>query len=200
MDNVQNYLSNSFEIFNIVKRPENIVGIGEIVVFETLTSLLFYQLFLPKSYPGLFRTIMIHVLSLPFLSAIPISDWGERATLQSYLSEKQNVKQAIEISSRGIPAVFVSQYIVSTLDGENVLRLPNISLPEILVTAGSKFITRPMLQFLYMLIGGRPDAIKKFDEKVIQQENGNFGKFLRFLKNSGQSVDTNIFIDTAQQL
>jgi hypothetical protein len=200
---IKNYISNTFEVFNVVRRPENLVGISELIIFESLTSLLFYELFLPKEYPGLFRVVMVHVLSLPFLAAIPISDWGERATLRSYLSKKQSVTQAVEVSSRGIPAVFLSQFIVSTLDGEDVFRLPKLSFSEVLVTAGSKFITRPLLQLIYMLFGGlaaRPDSLKSFDETVLKQESGNFGDFLRFLKNSGKSEKTNVFLDLVGEL
>ena len=199
MDKVQNYLSNSFQIFNLVRQPENIVGIGEIVLFETITSILFYQLFMPEKYPGLWRVMTVHLVSLPFLAAIPLSDFGQRATLKSYLSQRQSVKQAIEVSSRGIPAVFVSQFIVGTVGGENVIRIPKVTFPEVLVTAGSKFITRPLLQLIYTLFGWRPEALKKFDNNILKQEGGNFGRLLRFLKQSGTEEESNVFLDAVKQ-
>ena len=47
----------------------------------------------------------------------------------------------------GIPAVFLSQYIVNTPD--KGLRVPGISMKDALITASSKLITKPIIKFLY---------------------------------------------------
>ena len=38
---LENLLSNMFGIFNFVQSPENLWGVSEVVLFETLTSVFF---------------------------------------------------------------------------------------------------------------------------------------------------------------
>ena len=175
-----NLLKNMFSIFDIQANPENLAGISEIVIFESLTSLLFYNWFLPQAYPGLQQIVLTHFISLPFLSAIPISSFASRVTLEDYLREKLNLKEALMLSAQGIPSVLLSQYLVGAVFAGGFY-VPKISFQSLLVVAGSKMITRPLLQLLYsMFLGKVPNTIKKFDRNLMKQSESQFAQVLRW--------------------
>ena len=194
---LENLLSNMFGIFNFVQSPENLWGVSEVVLFETLTSVFFYSMFLPQYYPGLRNIVLTHLISLPFLSAIPIASFGDKVNLKKYLEEKMNFKTAVQLSTQGIPAVLLSQYIVGTFNYGGI-HLPKIMFSDLLVTAGSKLITRPLLQMIYALfLGGVPKVIRKFESNLLKQSDSLFGDFLRFF-DSDTNPNSNKLLEMAQ--
>ena len=175
-----NLIKNMFSIFNIQASPENLYGISEIIIFESLTSLLFYSWFAPNLYPGLQQIILTNLISIPFLSAIPISSMASKTTLEDYLQEKLNLKEALMLSTQGIPSVLVSQYIIGAIFIGGFY-VPKITFQALLVTSGSKMITRPLLQLLYEIVLGKvPSKIKKFDRNLMKQSESQFAQLLRW--------------------
>ena len=175
-----NLIKNMFSIFNIQASPENLYGISEIIIFESLTSLLFYSWFAPNLYPGLQQIILTNLISIPFLSAIPISSMASKTTLEDYLAEKLNLKEALMLSMGGIPSVLVSQYIIGAIFIGGFY-VPKITFQALLVTSGSKMITRPLLQLLYEIVLGKvPSKIKKFDRNLMKQSESQFAQLLRW--------------------
>ena len=161
-----------------------------------MTSILFYTLFLKSEYPGLFRIMLTHLISIPFLSSIPIASLNSKTTLSDYLEEKLTFVESLQLSANGIPPVLVSQFIVNT--SFLGFHLPKFSFIDLLITAGSKLLTRPILQLLYEIFGGKPQSINKFDRQLLQQSNSNIGNILTMLTTKGG--ESNILLDLANDL
>ena len=151
---LKNVIKNTFSVYDIFSNPSNIPGLTEIILLETITSVIFFSLFSPKHYPGLNKLFLTHFLSIPFLNGIP-TDFRSKNILSVYADKsKKSFVQAIKQSSRGIPGVLVAQYISNTYTSQaNMFRLPQINFVQLLVIAGSKFITRPLFTTLSSVLG-----------------------------------------------
>jgi len=115
-------------------------GQAEVILFEALSSYLLRWTFGTEK-ESFFKLVLIHAMASPMhggfanLIQMDVGNWD--ADYSKQLSR----------SMYGIPAVFLSQYIVNTPD--KGLRVPGISMKDALITASSKLITKPIIKFLY---------------------------------------------------
>jgi len=115
-------------------------GQAEVILFEALSSYLLRWTFGTEK-ESFFKLVLIHAMASPlhggFANVIQmdVDNWDTDYSKQ------------LSKSMYGIPAVFLSQYIVNTPD--KGLRVPGISMKDALITASSKLITKPIIKFLY---------------------------------------------------
>ena len=116
-------------------------GVAEYVAAEVLVSYFARYLFKIERR-SLMELAAIHAVSIPLIGGLAAgfddnnifsyeSPWGDQ----------------IMDGAKGVPAVFVAQYVCNTaLSG---LHAPKLAFNDILVTAASKIITRPIISLLY---------------------------------------------------
>ncbi len=115
------------------------------VGLEVLVSYMLRRVFKIEQR-GLAELTAIHGLSVPFIGGLgAFADGPDALGLEgSYGSQFMD-------GAKGIPAVFASTYIVNTyLQG---LHLPRLNFKDILITAASKVLSRPVMSLAYPQLG-----------------------------------------------
>ena len=102
--------------------------------------------------------IAIHSLSVPLQGGL--SAFAEGADKMGF--EAPMASQFMD-GAKGIPGVFAATYIANTfMDG---MHFPRLNVKDILITAASKIITRPIVSVLYQPLGptfrNGQDALEK---------------------------------------
>ena len=141
---VTNVFNNAVQPIDFRKFSQ-VGGTAEYVAAEVLVSYFARYLFKVEK-----RTVMelaaIHAVSVPLMGGLAGSFEGN-----SVLGYESPMTDLVVDGSKGIPAVFLAQYVCNTaLSG---LHAPKLNFRDILVTAASKMITRPLISFLYPHIG-----------------------------------------------
>ena len=137
-------LSNLFGAFDFLDKPDLAFGVAQYVVLEVLVSRIFR--FLLKEPAPWATDFFVHVISIPFLGGL--SAWTE----ESEVFEDSDFLTLLVDGAKGIPAVFVAQYVLQSFSiGPS---LPQFHLKDVLITSASKAITRPIAGFLYKNVFG----------------------------------------------
>ena len=128
-----------------VRKFSQILGSAEYVAAEVLVSYIARAVFKVEK-----RSVMelaaIHAVSIPMIGGAAAGVDDNHA-----LGYEAPVSDQLYDGAKGIPAVFAAQYVCNTaLAG---LHAPKLSFKDILVTAGAKMVTRPLLGFLYPMLG-----------------------------------------------
>lgn len=133
---ITNILQNTYGVYNPVRKDLRIVGALQYVAAEVLVSKLFRRFFgQDKTW---MQELYMHGLSLPFIGGGgALMDDGRPVRVSDPYA-----KQFLH-SSRGIVAVFLAQYILTTFNGGGLFHF-NFDLKDMLITAGSKLVTRPI--------------------------------------------------------
>ena len=143
-EGVTNILANGLQPVDVRKLPQ-VFGVLEYVSAEVFVSYMCRWLFKTEK-----RTLMelatIHAVSVPFIGGM--AAFAEPTHGLGY--EADSVSLAYD-GAKGIPAVFAAQYVVNTALGG--LHAPKLNFTDILVTAASKIITRPLLSLAYPVMG-----------------------------------------------
>ena len=141
-------LENLLSGFDFVEKPDLAFGVLQYVVLEVLVSRVFrYFLKQPKSWGDDF---FIHLISIPFLGGL--SAWS--GEMQAF---DEDFMPLLLDGAKGIPAVFAAQYVVQSFElGPS---LPVFTLKDVLITAASKAITRPIAGFLFQKV--MPESIQE---------------------------------------
>ena len=120
-----------------IRKQTQVGGALTYVGFEVLVSYIARRVFKVAPRP-ITQLAAIHALSIPFLGGLSAFMDGEDA--KGY--EAPMSEQFME-GAKGIPAVFAGTYIVNTyLEG---LHAPKLDFKDILITAASKIVTRPLM-------------------------------------------------------
>ena len=141
-------LDNEFVALDIFRKPDLVFGVLQYVLLEVIVSKLLRMPF-KGGQKSWFELFFIHLISIPFMGGLsglfePEGDYDE------------DVSDLIIDGTKGIPAVFVGQYIVNVaIKG---LHVPTITMFDLLMTAASKTVTRPIAGLLYKNVF--PDSIK----------------------------------------
>jgi hypothetical protein len=128
-----------------VRKMNMVGGVAEHVFFETIIAYLARYLFKVEKR-SLLELACIHAVSVPLMGglAAPIDDLHPLG-LEAPLSD------TVMDGAKGVPGVFASVYICNTaMQG---FHAPKLNLADILMTAGTKIITRPIVSFLYPNFG-----------------------------------------------
>lgn len=143
-ENFTNVFNNAIQPVDI-RMGSQVAGAAEYVAAEVLVSYFARYLFKVEKR-SLMELAAIHAVSIPLIGGLSAglednnvfgyeSGWGDLVT----------------DGAKGVPAVFAAQYICNTaLQG---LHAPKLGFNDILVTAASKIVTRPLIALVYPYLG-----------------------------------------------
>ena len=142
-------LENLLAPYDFLNKPDLAFGVIQYVFLEVIVSRIFrYVLKQPAPWGVDFA---VHFISIPFLGGL-----SAFAESQGELKESDFLTLLLD-GAKGIPGVFVAQYVVQSFQLGPVI--PHFNLRDLLITAASKAITRPIAGFLYNYVF--PDKIKE---------------------------------------
>ena len=161
---------NGLGVYNPVRKDMRIVGVLEYVAAEVLVSKIFRSFInAPSTWTN---EMFIHLLSLPFIGGLgaPYDDGSPVKTADSYAAQ-------FEHASRGIPAVFAAQYIASTFGGAGFFHM-RFDMKDMLITAGAKLMTRPLLATIQSMLPkdamAQADVLQELFAQQAKASNLNF--------------------------
>lgn len=138
-DSAQNVFNNAILPFD-VRKYNLVAGSAQLVAIEVIVSKLIRKI-LGMGGRGFAELATIHAVSLPFLGGLS----GFFDANQQYSNQDQT--NALQDGAKGVPAVFFAQYIVNV--AARGLHVPKFSFKEVLVTAASKTLSRPLIVLMY---------------------------------------------------
>ena len=116
---------------------------------------------------GWLQLAYIHALSLPFMGGAA----GFFDANADYRSNPEFTGNLMD-GAKGIPAVLVSQYIIDSMS--KGFHVPWFNFKDLLITAGSKALTRPLTAFVYKYVPSTvQDNLRVFDILVQRQSNAS---------------------------
>ena len=140
-----------------VRKPAVVGGSMSHVAFEVLVSYIARRV-LKSERRSILELAAIHSLSIPFEGGLTAfteapNRFGMGAPMSSQFVD----------GAKGVPAVFAGTYIANTfMDG---LHAPRLNFKDILITAASKIITKPLRSVLHPYLGdyyrNGTDALQK---------------------------------------
>ena len=143
-EKISNVFMNAIQPVDI-RRGSQVAGAAEYIAAEVFVSYFARYLFKVEKR-SLMELAAIHAVSVPLIGGL--SAGFEDNNVFGYESQMGDL---VTDGAKGVPAVFVAQYICNTaLQG---LHAPKLAFNDILVTAASKIVTRPLISLLYPYIG-----------------------------------------------
>ena len=143
-ENFTNVFNNAIQPVDI-RYGSQVAGAAEYVAAEVLVSYFARYLFKVEKR-SLMQLAAIHAVSIPLIGGL--SAGFEDNNIFGYESPMADL---VTDGAKGVPAVFAAQYVCNTaLAG---LHAPKLDFRDILVTAASKIVTRPLLSLMYPYIG-----------------------------------------------
>ena len=143
-------------------RPQLALGSAEYVAIEVIISKLFRRLIgaAPKSWKDL---IFIHGVSLSYMG-------GAQGFANPPGKYEAGVVENLKDGVKGIPAILLGMYTVDTC--YRGFHVPKWSMADILVSAASKTVSRPIFGMLYPLIKGQAtDPLDVANEMTRNQQS-----------------------------
>ena len=136
MDAIGNVFNNGIAAVDF-RKAKQLIGTVEYVAAEVLVSKVIRAV-LKMENRGIFDLAFIHLLSIPFMGGIaaPLENISSLQTTDGY-------GKALADGAKGIPGVLIAQWIVAT--ASKGFHFPWFTLKDLLITAGSKAITRPLV-------------------------------------------------------
>ena len=148
MESVQNVISNSVAPVDI-RKPYQAYGTAQLVAVEVLVSKIIRTV-LKMENRGIAELAFVHLLSIPFMGGI-----GAPFGAQSSVHNTGDYAQAFKDGAKGIPGVLLAQWVVNT--SYKGFHFPWFNLKDLLITAGSKTITRPLV---YSILAKLPNDMQ----------------------------------------
>ena len=136
MEQAQNVLSNAIAPVDF-RKAKQLVGTVEFVAVEVLVSKI-VRTVLRMENRGLMDLAFVHLLSIPFMGGIAAPFGNVRA-----IGATGGYGQAAVDGAKGIPGVLIAQWILAT--ATKGFHFPWFSLKDLLITAGSKALSRPLV-------------------------------------------------------
>ena len=152
------------------RRTDLLIGSLEYVAFEVVVAKIIRKV-MRMDNVGWTRLAYIHTLSLPFLGgAAGFFDPAENYRGQNKKGEAIGFADNIFDGAKGIPAVLLAQWILDSF--AKGFHAPWFNMKDLLVTAGTKALTRPVIGFLSEYL---PDTITEklavVDEMIRRQQS-----------------------------
>ena len=129
------------------------LGTVEYVLLEAAVSMLLRRL-IKAPRRSFLQEVALHTISLPFLGGLGAPFGKTRTYNDTY------TKQVID-GSKGIPAVFLAQYVQAT--AAKGFHLPSLSVNDVVITAIAKTITRPATKVSFDFA---PAVIREHIERI----------------------------------
>ena len=130
------------------RRTKQLLGSIEYVAAEVVCAKIVRKL-IKADTKGWLELAYIHTLSLPFLGGLgAFFDQNK-----DYIGQDPETGKQIGVATRfmdgakGIPAVLLAQYILESF--AKGFHVPWFNMKDLLITAGTKAITRPIVGFVY---------------------------------------------------
>ena len=123
-----------------------VMGSAEYIAIEVLVSKIVRSV-LKMENRGIMDLAFIHLLSIPFLGGLSAPFGPITALAQG----NQGYTQALTDGAKGIPAVLVAQWIIAT--SSKGFHVPWFNMKDVLITAGSKTLSRPIVRALWGILG-----------------------------------------------
>ena len=130
-----------------------VLGSVEYVLLEAAVSMLLRRVIKAARRPFL-EEVVLHTISLPFLGGLGVPFGKAGNPREPY------TRQFID-GTKGIPAVFLAQYVQAT--GQKGFHLPSLNVNDIVITAIAKTITRPITKTIFDFA---PAVIREHIERV----------------------------------
>ena len=128
-----------------VRKPSVVGGSMSHVAFEVLVSYIARRV-LKSERRSILELAAIHTLAIPFEGGL--TAFTEAPNSLGF--EAPMASQFVD-GAKGVPAVFAGTYIANTfMDG---LHAPRLNFKDILITAASKIITKPLRSQLHPYLG-----------------------------------------------
>ena len=149
------------------RQGSQVGGAMEYVLVEVLVSYII-RYFIKSEKRSILELLAIHAGSIPFIGGL-----AGFVDANHPLGYEAPIGEQFSAGSKGIPAVFLSEYIVNTAMAG--FHIPKVGFKDILVTAASKTITRPLVSVLYPYISDMLRNNLDVLEEVFrrQRENSN---------------------------
>ena len=123
-----------------VRKPDLLVGSIQLITLEVLMAKTLRKV-LSMGNRGFIELALIHAVSLPMIGGF------SGAFGQNKQYSNATATSSLQDGAKGVPAVFMAQYITNV--AAKGFHMPKVSMKEILVTAASKMLTRPLITLMY---------------------------------------------------
>ena len=123
-----------------VRKSDLLVGSLQLITLEVLMAKIIRKI-LSMGNRGFVELALIHAVSLPLIGGFS----GAFGTNTQY--EHATAATSFQDGAKGVPGVFMAQYITNV--ATKGFHMPKVSVKEILVTAASKMLTRPLITLMY---------------------------------------------------
>ena len=137
-EQVQNVLSNAIAPVDI-RKGKQVVGAVEYVALEVAVSKI-VRVMLKMEHRGILELAWIHALSIPFMGGLGAPFGKNKSLLDT--TDTGGYTAAFKDGAKGIPAVLAAQWVIAT--AYKGFHFPWFTMKDLLITAGSKTITRPI--------------------------------------------------------
>ena len=146
-EQAQNVLSNAIAPIDI-RKGKQVVGAAEYVALEVAVSKI-VRTVLKMEHRGFLELAWIHAVSIPFMGGLGAPFGASKGLLET--GENAGYTAAFKDGAKGIPAVLAAQWVIAT--AYKGFHFPWFPMKDLLITAGSKTITRPIA---HAIIGNLP--------------------------------------------
>ena len=150
--NITNVLNNTILPFDI-RKSDLLGGSLQLITVEVLVAKVIRKI-LGMGNRGILELAFIHAVSLPMMG-------GFQSAFGKVRNYGMTHSQAFQDGAKGIPAVFAAQYITGVAN--RGFTIPKVSVKEMLVTAASKMLSKPLINVVFEKL---PKAVK--DNFVIE--------------------------------
>ena len=137
-EQAQNVLSNAIAPIDI-RKGKQVVGAAEYVALEVAVSKI-VRTVLKMEHRGFLELAWIHAVSIPFMGGLGAPFGASKSLLDS--GDDAGYTAAFKDGAKGIPAVLAAQWVIAT--AYKGFHFPWFTMKDLLITAGSKTITRPI--------------------------------------------------------
>ena len=147
-----------------VRKVDLVMGSVQLVAVEVIVSKLIRKI-LGMGGRGFAELAAIHAVSLPFLGGLSgFFDANKQLSGQKFGG-------AFQDGAKGVPAVLLSQYLINT--AARGIHVPSFSFKEVLVTAASKTLTRPLIVLMYPKLHRSLQGNFRSINRMEQMQNAN---------------------------
>ena len=165
MDQVTKVFNNAVAPIDVRNGIQPLIGSVEYVAIEVAVSKIVRSV-LKFENKGIMELAWIHLLSLPFMGGLG-APFGVPATV----GQTANYTQAFKDGAKGIPAVLAAQWVIAT--AQKGFHFPWFSLRDLMITAGSKTISRPLTYAVIGKVAGLADPYAVIDQLIQRQASAS---------------------------
>ena len=147
------------------RKSQLVMGNVQLVAVEVTVSKILRKI-LRMADESIFRLTLIHAASLPLLGGAG----GYFAPAKRLRDANATYAEQFADGAKGIPAVFIGQYVINT--AFQGFHMPKISIQDMLITAASKVLSRPLLAAIYPKLHKQLSDNFDVTEDMIQNQVG----------------------------